>query len=55
MNAKRRSMFILALLSLLVSACVPARVAQPVPMKQSADTLSANINETLTRPEFSVE
>ena len=30
-------MFILALLSLLVSACVPARVAQPIPMKQSGD------------------
>lgn len=32
-------MFILALipLSLLIVACVPARVAQPTPMKQSAD------------------
>jgi len=32
-------MFILALipLSLLIAACVPARVAQPTPMKQSAD------------------
>jgi hypothetical protein len=30
-------MFMLALLSLLVSGCVPARVAQPIPMKQSTD------------------
>jgi hypothetical protein len=30
-------MFILVLLSLLVSACVPARVAQPIAMKQSTD------------------
>ena len=32
-------MFILALipLSLLIAACVPPRVAQPTPMKQSAD------------------
>ena len=30
-------MFILALISLLVTACVPARVAQPIPMKQSTD------------------
>ena len=36
---QRGSMFILALipLSLLIAACVPARVAQPTPMKQSAD------------------
>ena len=36
---QRGSMFILALipLSLLFAACVPARVAQPTPMKQSAD------------------
>ena len=30
-------MFILALLSLLLTACVPARVAHPIPMKQSTD------------------
>jgi hypothetical protein len=30
-------MFILALLSLLLTACVPARVAQPIPIKQSTD------------------
>jgi hypothetical protein len=30
-------MFILALLSLAVSACVPVRVAQPIPMKHSTD------------------
>lgn len=36
---QRGSKFILALipLSLLIAACVPARVAQPTPMKQSAD------------------
>lgn len=36
---QRGSMFILALipLLLLIAACVPARVAQPIPMKQSAD------------------
>jgi hypothetical protein len=36
---QRGSMSIVALipLLLLVTACVPARVAQPIPMKQSAD------------------
>ena len=36
---QRGTLFILVLipLSLLIGACVPARVAQPTPMKQSAD------------------